>query len=119
MRAVTTAVILAAGMGTRLKAENRDRPKGFLQLGEKPIVEDSILRLREAGINSILIATGHCHDYYDALARESGGTIQTAYNAKYRDSGSMYSLYCARELVRDDFHLEHRSDDSPRRARSA
>ncbi|MBT8078007.1 MAG: phosphocholine cytidylyltransferase family protein [Gammaproteobacteria bacterium] len=105
MRAVTTAVILAAGMGTRLKAENHDRPKGFLKLGEKPIVEESISRLQEAGINSILIATGHCHDYYDALARESGGSIQTAYNASYRDSGSMYSLYCARELVQDDFLL--------------
>jgi len=41
---VTRAVILAAGRGTRLLGELADRPKGFLTLGDKPIVEESIVR---------------------------------------------------------------------------
>ncbi|MGI9262625.1 MAG: NTP transferase domain-containing protein [Woeseiaceae bacterium] len=105
MSSVKTAVILAAGMGTRLAAENRDRPKGFLRLGERPIIEESISRLRRVGIERVLIVTGHCHDYYDMLASGSAGTIQTIFNEKYRDSGSMYSLYCARGLMQDDFLL--------------
>ena len=105
MTAVTTAVILAAGMGTRLAAENRDRPKGFLQLGAKPIVEESIARLGRAGIERVLIATGHCHDYYDRLASEYRDVIQTVFNDKYQDSGSMYSLYCLREQLQNDFLL--------------
>ena len=105
MTAVTTAVILAAGMGTRLAAENSDRPKGFLKLGANPIVEESISKLRRAGIERVLIATGHCHDYYDRLASESRGFIQTVFNDRYRDSGSMYSLFCVRQLIQEDFLL--------------
>ena len=39
---VATAVILAAGRGLRLAGEVTDRPKGFIQFGERPIVEESI-----------------------------------------------------------------------------
>ena len=32
-------VILAAGMGTRLREAHADTPKGFVELGSKPIIE--------------------------------------------------------------------------------
>ena len=48
--AISTAVILAAGRGTRLAGELKDCPKGFLRLGGKPIIEESIDRLLAAGI---------------------------------------------------------------------
>ncbi len=51
MRPVTTAVILAAGMGLRLEDLGRQFPKGFLRLAALPIVEESILHCarRESG----------------------------------------------------------------------
>ena len=36
---ITKAVILAAGMGLRMKAMGEDFPKGFIRLGECPIIE--------------------------------------------------------------------------------
>ena len=60
-----TAVILAAGMGTRLRESHTGMPKGFLCLGEQPIVVESIARLRKAGINNILIVTGHLSEFYE------------------------------------------------------
>ncbi|OAD22430.1 nucleotidyl transferase/aminotransferase, partial [Candidatus Thiomargarita nelsonii] len=56
---VTTAVILAAGLGSRLKALGTDKPKGFLKLGEKSIIEESIEHLHNSGICNIIIVTGH------------------------------------------------------------
>ena len=53
--AVTTAVILAAGRGTRLAGELQDRPKGFLCLGKQAIIEESIDRLVAAGISDVVI----------------------------------------------------------------
>ena len=44
---VRKAVILAAGMGVRLKERGRQTPKGCLCLGEKPILEESIVRFLE------------------------------------------------------------------------
>lgn len=99
------AVILAAGLGTRLGGELRDRPKGFITIGEHPIVEESVLRLVAAGIDDVVIVTGHLADQYEALARRHAGRVRTVNNDRFAQSGSMYSLWCARALVTGSFLL--------------
>ena len=99
-----TAVILAAGMGTRLRESHTGMPKGFLRLGEEPIVAESIARLRKAGINNILIVTGHLAEFYEELAAKDPA-INTVHNPQYAESGSMYSLWCARERIDGPFLL--------------
>jgi 2-aminoethylphosphonate-pyruvate transaminase len=102
---IKRAVILAAGMGTRLAGELDDRPKGFLQLGDRPIIEESIERLAGAGIRDVVIVTGHHAEFYESLEAgpgldmDSGLSVRTVLNPRYADSGSMYSLYCAREAI--------------------
>jgi 2-aminoethylphosphonate-pyruvate transaminase len=105
MTAVRTAVILAAGRGTRLAGELKDRPKGFLTLGTEPIVAESVTRLVAAGIDDIVIVTGHLREWYDEFAAASGGRVRTVHNPRFADSGSMYSLYCARDAVHGPFLL--------------
>lgn len=105
MSAIQTAVILAAGRGTRLAGELVDRPKGFIRIGAEPIVEESIARLVAAGIREVVIVTGHLAHYYDELAGRHAGLVQTVHNDRFADSGSMYSLYCARERLREPFLL--------------
>jgi len=100
-----TAVILAAGMGTRLRAAHVDLPKGFLELGGKPLIEWSIARLEQAGINDIVIVTGYAAEHYHELAVRYEGLIRVVHNPDYADSGSMYSLYCARDVIADNFLL--------------
>ena len=102
---VRTAVILAAGMGTRLGEQGRQLPKGFLHLGERPIVEESLLRLQHAGITRILIVTGHQSRFYAELQQGYGELVQTVHNPEYADSGSMYSLYLLRDHLDEDFLL--------------
>jgi choline kinase len=105
MTGITTAVILAAGRGTRLAGEVTDRPKGLLSIGQRPIVEESIASLRDAGIADVVIVTGHLAAQYEALARRMTGAVRTVHNARFADSGSMYSLYQARSLARGPFLL--------------
>lgn len=102
---VKTAVILAAGMGSRLKERGKFAPKGFLQLGKRPIIEESIERLIECGIQRIIIVTGHLSDFYERLQENFNDKILTVYNPYYAESGTMYSLYCARDLIEEDFLL--------------
>ena len=103
---IKTAVIMAAGRGTRLKVRGEMAPKGFLQLGELPIIEESILRLQAVGVGKIVIVTGHLAEFYEELADRYSGLIRTVHNEDYADSGSMYSLYCAREALDDEaFYL--------------
>ena len=102
---VTTAVILAAGQGTRLRGEVDGYPKGFLRLGALPIVEESVLRLAAAGISDVVIVTGYSAGHYDDLARRHPGRVRTVHNADFAASGSMYSLWCARQAVAGPFLL--------------
>ena len=80
-------------------------PKGFLRLGDRPIIEESIARLLEVGVRRIVIVTGHMAGFYHALQARYPDVVQLVHNPYYADSGSMYSLYCARRYVREDFLL--------------
>ena len=103
--AVRMAIILAAGVGVRLKDRGRLTPKGCLCLGEKSIIEESVLRLLATGIERIVIVTGHLAEQYEPLRDRYRETIQLIHNPYFADSGSMYSLYCARHCVDEDFLL--------------
>jgi 2-aminoethylphosphonate-pyruvate transaminase len=102
---VSVAVILAAGMGTRLRDEHADLPKGFVELAGRPIIETSIAHLERAGISDIVIVTGYAAEHYRQLAIRYEGLVRLAHNRDFAESGSMYSLYCARHVIDDDFLL--------------
>jgi choline kinase len=93
------AVILAAGRGTRLGGLGHFKPKGFLEVGDLPIIEESLGRLFGLGVDQVLIVTGHCADHYRELASRYGTKISVVHNQKYADSGSLFSLLKARPSV--------------------
>lgn len=99
------AVILAAGMGSRLSSLGHPGPKGALQLHHHTIIEESIERLYRAGIARITIVTGYQAEFYEGLASLQPERIETVHNPKFADSGSMYSLYLAAPRVSGEFLL--------------
>ena len=101
---ITKAVILAAGMGLRMKEMGEEIPKGFIRLGGSPIIEHSLRALISCGIREIMIVTGHKGEYYENL-KETYSEIRTVENTKFTDTGTMYSLCCARDFVDADFIL--------------
>jgi 2-aminoethylphosphonate-pyruvate transaminase len=82
---------MAAGMGLRLQARTADKPKGFLEAGGLPIVEWSVKKLVAAGIEEIIIGTGHCAGWYAALA-ERYSCITLVHNDRYAATGAMGTL---------------------------
>jgi 2-aminoethylphosphonate-pyruvate transaminase len=57
------------------------------------------------GITRIVIVTGHLSEHYQHLQRRFQDTVQLVHNPHFADSGSMYSLYCARHHVNGPFLL--------------
>ena len=57
------AVILAGGLGTRLKPFTEIIPKPLLPIGNKAILEIQIQRLKRAGVDEIFLATNYKSDY--------------------------------------------------------
>ncbi len=105
MMSISQAVILAAGMGTRLGHLGEAAPKGFIELDGEPIIRRSIAKLSRAGITHIVIVTGHLAHFYLDLAAEFDGLVRTVHNDLYADSGSMYSLYLAQPEITGPFLL--------------
>ena len=98
------AVILAAGMGTRLRDLFSDLPKGFVQIGGETLIERSLRLLREQGIERVLIVAGHLGDAYHDLAKSHAG-VRVIENSAYADTGSMASLALALKEMSEDFLL--------------
>lgn len=99
------AVILAADTGRRLRGVHSSKPRGFVELQGRPVIEDSIARLERAGIADIVIVTGYAPEHYEQLVLRHDGLVRTVHNPEFAGSGSMYSLWCARNLIDEDFLL--------------
>jgi NDP-sugar pyrophosphorylase family protein len=59
MKHDTTAMILAAGLGTRLKALTQDKPKALVPLNGKPLLQHCIENLTANGFHHIVINVHH------------------------------------------------------------
>jgi len=53
------AMILAAGLGTRLRPLTNDRPKALVEIGGRTLLEITLARLREFGIREVIVNVHH------------------------------------------------------------
>jgi NDP-sugar pyrophosphorylase family protein len=53
------AMVLAAGLGTRLRPLTDDRPKALVEVAGRPLLEIVLTRLRAAGVSEAIINTHH------------------------------------------------------------
>lgn len=107
MSGLHEAVILAAGIGSRLGSHTNGLPKCLLPIGAQPILLRLLDQLRGIGIKRAVIVTGHCRD---ALAAELTRRlppleIALAENPEYRTTNTAHSLLAARPAVEGDFLL--------------
>lgn len=102
---IKTAMIMAAGMGTRFGHYTELIPKGFIEFKGKPMIVRSIETLIDCGIERIIIGTGYHQEAYERL-KEVYPQIETCYSPRYAETNSMYTLYNTRKVIGyDDFLL--------------
>ncbi len=94
------AVILAAGQGIRIR-HHHELPKGLIQLGDKPIIVQSIEKLMAHGVQDILLVVGFGSHYYEELV-QTLPNVALIYNAAFATTSSLRSLYCAKEWIKED-----------------
>lgn len=56
------AIILAAGLGTRLYPLTKDKPKALVHVQGKPLIQHQLEKLKKAGFNKVLINIHHFGD---------------------------------------------------------
>ena len=89
----TTAIILAAGQGTRLLPYTIDKPKCMLTFENLTLIEIQIKVFRAYGVKNIVVVTGYKGVLVENLL---GRSVKYIYNERYEETSSMYSLWLAR-----------------------
>lgn len=106
------AVILAAGIASRLRPLTNNTPKCLLKVGPKYILELTIENLAANGFSDIVIVTGYLEnqirDFIDLRFPELNITFY--YNEFYESTNNIYSLWLARQAIHGDDMLLMDSD---------
>ena len=101
------AVVLAAGEGNRLKPITSSRPKPMIPVAGKPLLEHTIVGLRDAGISDILLIVGYKEDVIKNYF--SNGIDQYNINIEYKTQeeylGTAHATGYAKDFVKDDSFL--------------
>ena len=111
MKAPTKAMVLAAGLGTRLRPLTNDRPKALIELSGRTLLQIALTRLLNCGIRDIIINVHHFADmvvdYLDAhsnfgmnivVSREDDLLLDTGGGLKkarwfFEDSGEPFIVH--------------------------
>jgi choline kinase len=99
MNLTRTAVILAAGVGSRLREKTHDKPKALVEVSGKTILGRAVEALSSHGVRKIVIATGYREE---ALHRAlEGSPIEIVYrrNPRYETTQNAVSLALCRDAL--------------------
>ena len=98
------AIILAGGLGTRLRPLTNNKPKPMLPIGEKPILEHLIDWTKRGGIKSIVLCVSYLRESIEDYFGEGdkfGVNIEYAISKKPLATAGQ--LKTAEEFIEDDF----------------
>ena len=98
------AIILAAGLGSRLKEITKNKHKALIKIKGIPNIERTILYLKEAGINEIYIVTGYLSNQFEYLTYKYG--CKLIKNGKYREYNNIYSFYLASKYFCNSYVID-------------
>lgn len=104
---ITTALLLAAGMGSRLLPLTKASPKCMTLVNERSILERFVTCLKEQNFKRLVIVTGHYQkSIIDFLGTISGDmTIEYIHSPLYKTTNNIYSLWMAQEIIQEPFTL--------------
>ena len=98
------AVIIAGGLGTRLRPLTNNTPKPMLPIGEKPILEHLVNWTKKGGIKSVILCVSYLRESiedYFGNGEKFGVKIEYAISKKQLATAGQ--LKTAEKFIDDDF----------------
>lgn len=100
------AIIMAAGKGSRLGSLTSGRPKSFVEVKGKKLIDYNLRLLEKYGVDEIIIVTGYQCEAFEELARDMKN-VKFVYNPFYEMVNVLGSFYMGMNLLEDDFIYFH------------
>ena len=89
----TIAVILAAGVGSRLEGLNGSLPKACLKVGAETLLDRNLRLLRACGVYRTRIVSGFKHS--ELVSQYSDESVEISYNPFFQSTNTLASLWFA------------------------
>jgi choline kinase len=104
---ITTALLLAAGTGSRLLPLTKKSPKCLTLVNETSILERLVKSLNQNGFKRLVVVTGHLEDCIRNFLKTRAGnlTIEYIFSPLYKTTNNIYSLWMARDIINEPFLL--------------
>jgi NDP-mannose synthase len=100
------AVILAGGLGTRLKPFTQVIPKPLLPVGESSVLEIQLLSLKRAGVSEVFIATNYMSDFVTAYIGDgSKFGLKVSFSKEEKPLGTCGPVSLLRDRLNEPFLL--------------
>ncbi len=96
------AIIMAAGIGSRLGHISGNRPKCLIEMEGISLISRSVDLLASRGITDISVITGYKSEL---VQQELQGRVSYLHNPYFEVTNSIASLWLAKDLLRDDVIL--------------
>jgi len=106
------ALILAAGLGSRLQHRTIALPKALVPVNGEPVLAHQLRALTGNGVERIGIVVGHAGERLVEFVAGGfpGLAVEYFWNREYQQSNSSYSFWQAREWVRSEPYLHFNCD---------
>jgi choline kinase len=104
---ITTALLLAAGTGSRLMPLTQEAPKCLTMVNDISILGRLVENLRLQGFKKLVVVTGHLSEIIeDYLGTKCKGIdIEYVHSPFYKTTNNIYSLWMARDIITEPFVL--------------
>jgi choline kinase len=101
------AIILAAGIGSRLRPLTDRRPKGIVEVAGRPLLCHTLARLHAVGVAETVVVTGYLDDLLRStlLAARPRPALEFIHNPRYAETNSAFSLGLTRPWWSEPFGL--------------
>ena len=106
------AVILAAGVGSRIRPLTDNCPKSLLMINGKTILEMMISHIQKCGISEIVFVLGYLQDQIKDYVKTQFPDLVAHYitNKKYKETNTGYSLLLTKDLVQNSTFIKFDAD---------
>lgn len=104
------AVILAAGLGSRLRPITNEVPKCMVPVNGIRIIDKQISNLMKNGVREIYVVDGYKAEILGSHLKEKYPFITIVSNPRYDETNNMYSLYLTAQYVKGEEFMLMNSD---------